>query len=191
MTGLIESILRMGEDLFLPWGVYGLAIVSFTEAIFLPLPPDVLLIPLVLLDPSNALLYGAAATLTSTLGGLAGYYLGLKGGRPVVLKLTGGKGVGQIEHYFKRYGVLAVGLAAFTPIPFKVFTISSGVFNLRNIRGFIAASLLGRGGRFMTESALLSQYGDEIIKLIDSFFIQITIVTIAAVAVLVIVGRRA
>jgi membrane protein YqaA with SNARE-associated domain len=180
MSSIVEGLLGLADEYFLPWGPLGLMVVSFIEAIFFPIPPDVLLIPLVLLDPKNGLLYGALTTLTSVAGAVVGYYVGLRGGRPLMKRFIGDKNLGRVEAFYQRYGVLTVGLAAFTPIPFKVFTLTAGIFRLRDMRGYVLASLAGRAARFVPESLLLMLYGRSILEYLVSQFEFFTI-TAAAV----------
>ncbi len=175
MNGIVEELLRLAEVYFLPWGPAGLFVVSFIEAIFFPVPPDVLLIPLVILDPKNGLLYGVIATVSSVAGAVVGYYVGLKGGRPALRRLIGESSLNRVDSFYQRYGVMAVGLAALTPIPFKVFTVTAGIFRLRDLRGFIVASLIGRAARFIPEAALLMIYGRAILDYLVSQFELFTI----------------
>ena len=173
---LIDQVLEWSREVFLPLGIPGLFVLSFIEASFFPVPPDVILIPLSLSNPGYSLLYGLIATVGSILGALAGYLLGLKGGRPLAVKIVGEKYMARAEDYFNRYGVWVVGIAAFTPIPYKVFTIMSGALKLRNLKGFILASLLGRGARFMGEAVIILLYGEVIIEFLRSYFEYTTLV---------------
>ena len=181
MSGLLDFLLEWARLHLVPLGIPGLVLTAFTESSFFPIPPDVILIPLALLDPGNAVLYGLVATVSSTAGALLGYWIGLKGGRPILLKLAGERSMKKAEEFFNRYGAWAVGIAAFTPIPYKVFTIASGVFMLRNLKAFILASILGRGGRFMAEAVLIMLFGEEILSFLSAHFELITILVGAAV----------
>lgn len=181
MSGLLDFLLEWARLYLVPLGIPGLVLTAFTESSFFPIPPDVILIPLALLDPGNAVLYGLVATVSSTAGALLGYWIGLKGGRPILLKLAGERSMKKAEEFFNRYGAWAVGIAAFTPIPYKVFTIASGVFMLRNLKAFILASILGRGGRFMAEAVLIMLFGEEILSFLSAHFELITILVGAAV----------
>lgn len=176
MSSVVEDLLRFADLYIMPWGPFGLFIVSFIEAIFFPVPPDVVLMPMVLVDPKNGLFYGLLTTLSSVIGAVVGYYVGLRGGRPILKRLVGDKYLERVEDFYQRYGVLAVGLAAFTPIPFKVFTITAGIFRLRDMRGFVLASLAGRAARFIPESVLLMLYGRAILEYLVSQFELFTII---------------
>ncbi len=143
---------------FLAYGVFGLVVVAFAEASFFPVPPDALLIPLVLADPAAAPFYAALCTLSSSLGGLFGYYIGKAAGRPLLERLARGRRLRQLEELFHQYGGWAVAFAALTPVPYKLFTIAAGVFLARR-RAVLLGSLLGRGCRFFFEVLVLELAG--------------------------------
>jgi len=158
------------EDLvhhFSSLGLLGLIIVSFLEASVFPIPPDVFLIPVVLLDPSNALLYGLASTLSSAFGAFLGYYIGLKLGRPVAEKLLKPSQIHRAETIYQQYGLLGVAIAAFSPIPFKVFTITSGLLKLDRLPAFFIVCILGRAARLIPESILVGLLGENAIKIVE------------------------
>lgn len=135
-----------------------LAVMSFIEAIFLPIPPDAMLIPMVLLEPARALQYALLTTVASVAGAGVGYTVGFRGGRPLLARFAKGPTVGRIESMFQRYEFWAIVIAGFLPLPYKLFALSSGVFNLDRKR-FLAASLLGRGARFTLVALIVRRYG--------------------------------
>ena len=148
-----------------PAGPVALGVLSAAEAVFFPLPPDPLLIALALAHPERALLYGALTTATSVAGGLVGHWIGLRFGRPVLQRYQR-PSTERVERLFRRYGLWAVVLAGFTPLPFKLFTVSSGVFGMA--RGpFLLASAVGRAGRFMLISLLIFLWGDRFRAFLD------------------------
>ncbi|RLG04547.1 MAG: DedA family protein [Thaumarchaeota archaeon] len=183
MSNLFTSMLEWAKLHLVPLGLPGLIFTAFAESSFFPIPPDIILIPLALLSPENAILYGLLATLSSSAGAFLGYWIGLKGGRPVLRKLASEKSIEKAEAFFNRYGAWAVGIAAFTPIPYKVFTIASGVFMLRDLRAFFLASFLGRGGRFMAEAILIMLFGESIISFLTTRFEQATLLIGVAAAI--------
>lgn len=144
-----------------PYGALALFMLAFVESSFFPIPPDLLLIPLAILQPPLALLYAAICTVGSVLGGMFGYFIGLKGGKPVLERFVARERIVAIHNYFDRYNAWAIGIAGFTPIPYKVFTIAAGVFYI-NFRLFVLASLVGRGGRFFLIGALILIFGPQI-----------------------------
>ncbi len=144
-------------------GEIGLFILAFLESSVFPIPPDFLLIPMCLTKPQTALLLAAICTAGSAIGGAVGYFIGKFGGRPVLnflFKKHLDK-VEMVENLYNKYGVWAVGAAAFTPIPYKIFTIASGVFRM-NFLGFLIISIIGRGMRFFIVATLLMLFGEKI-----------------------------
>ena len=158
------------------WSIVVLAVDSFTEAIFNPIPPDPLLIGMSLINPGSAFLLAAIVTVTSVLGALVGYWLGGRFGRPLLNRFVKKDKVDRVEKMFKTYGSWAVLLAAFTPIPFKVFTITAGMLDL-NRRSFILAATVGRGARFFIIGGLVFFYGESIQDFISTRFEMVMVVS--------------
>lgn len=163
-------------------GLTGLILVSFLEASVFPIPPDVFLIPIVLVDPSNALLYGLSSTFSSAAGAFLGYYIGLKLGRPIAEKLLKPSQIDKAEKIYRQYGLLGVAIAAFSPIPFKVFTITSGVLKLGRLPLFFIVCLLGRGARLVPEAILVGLWGREAVRIVEE---NLTFFSIIGVIILV------
>ena len=143
------------------WAVVVLAIATFLESIFSPIPPDPLLIPLSVLNPNMAILYGLVATLSSVLGALVGHWLGSRFGRPILSRFASNSKIDQAESLFDRFGGWAVLAAAVTPIPYKVFAVLAGVLKYDRKKFFIV-SLIGRGVRFIGLGVLLFLFGEQI-----------------------------
>ena len=143
------------------WAVVVLAIATFLESIFSPIPPDPLLIPMSVLNPNMAIFYGLVATLSSVLGALVGHWLGSRFGRPVLSRFASNSKIDQAESLFDRFGGWAVLAAAVTPIPYKVFAVLAGVLKYDRKKFFIV-SLIGRGVRFIGLGVLLFLFGEQI-----------------------------
>lgn len=176
---IVEELLQLSRDIFLPLGEIGLFAAAFISSIF-PIPPDVILIPLVLFNPSLGLFYAFLATLAAVLGGITGYYIGLKGGRPLALRLVSESKIKYAEQYFARYGAWAVFIGAFSPIPYQIFTITSGIARL-DLKVFIIASAIGRGARFFGTAVVLMIWGEQILQALMDNFILITFILIIAI----------
>ena len=159
--------------------IYALALGSFAESIIFPIPVDVLLMPMSLLNPSMAIWFAMVAMVASVLGGIGGYWLGLRFGRPVLHRFVSPAKADSAERLFNKYGAWAVVVAAITPIPYKVFTISAGVLNLE-FKKFVFASVIGRGFRFLFTGALLYLYGEEIRLFIEDHFGLLIILSVLA-----------
>lgn len=150
-------------------GVIGLAVLSFIEAIFFPVPPDIILVPLVLADPQNALLYALVATVFSSLGGLGGHYIGEVAGKKLIGKIVSEAHMAQAKKIYTEHGQLALAVAALTPVPYKVFTILSGMLGM-GLKTLFLVSLVGRGLRFFAEAIIVSAYGETAIVAISANF---------------------
>jgi len=149
--------------------IFALAIGSFSESIIFPIPIDVLLVPMSLLNPSMAIWFGVVSMIASVLGGVIGYWLGLRLGRPALHKFVSSSRSDSVERLFDKYGAWAVVAAAVTPIPYKVFTIIAGVLNLE-LKKFVFASIIGRGFRFLSIGILFYIYGEEVKLFIENNF---------------------
>tara|TARA_B110000116_G_C16559959_1_gene457062 strand:- start:129 stop:713 length:585 start_codon:yes stop_codon:yes gene_type:complete len=153
-----------------PWF---LGLISFTESSFFPIPPDIILIPMIITKKVNAFLYAFICTVSSVLGGIFGYLIGLYLFSSVGTIIVDYYGLGDqftiFENYYYQYGIWIILGAGFTPFPFKFVTIASGVFGL-NIFLFIGFSILSRGLRFYLIAFLLRMFGEVIEKLINKYF---------------------
>lgn len=177
---------------FQNFGVLGLFIISFIESIFSPILPDLLLVPMALSVPEKAIYYSVIATTGSVLGGIVGYFVGNKYGILAVKKFVPDKYVVKISSWLDQYGGWAIFLAALAPIPYKFVSISSGVFRI-NMVVFLAASIFGRGKRFLLEGILIFYYGPQAIDLIktysNTFMIGITIFIVLLVVGIAVIKR--
>lgn len=142
--------------------LWALAAVSFVESSVFPIPPDLLLIPMVLAAPNRAFLIATVCTIASVLGGAAGYLIGLvlfeQIGAPVLAFYGKESLFDDFAAIYNQYGAWAVLIAGLTPFPYKVATILSGATGL-NFTVFMVSSLIARGLRFYLVAALLQQFG--------------------------------
>ena len=147
-----------------------LAAVSFVESSVFPIPPDVLMIPMVLAAPHRAFLIAAVCTLASVLGGLAGYGIGFyfyeQIGQPVLDSLGKADSMAEFNQRFNDVGFWAVLVAGLTPFPYKVITIMSG-WTAMPLATFMITSLIARGLRFFIVAALLWKFGAPIRDFIE------------------------
>ena len=155
-----------------PRAIWLLGFVSFIEAIFFPIPPDVLLIPMILANIKKAWLYAFVTTITSVLGGLVGYVIGLLAyaqiAEPLLIGLGKESAMNLFSNSINENGFLIVLTAGISPIPFKVVSIMSG-FTQMPIFVFLASALLGRGTRFLVVAILLRHYGAPIKSFIENY----------------------
>lgn len=177
-----DWVLRMaGHRRALP----ALAIVSFTEASFQPVPPDVLLVPMVLSERRRAWVFTLVCTLASVAGGLLGYLIGWGffdlAARPVIEFYGLEADFERVRALYEEWGVWIVFAAAFTPIPYKVFTIASGVMSL-GLVPFVLASLVGRGLRYALVAGLVYWFGPPVRDFVER---RLGLVTLVATALLI------
>jgi len=173
----------------LQYGPLGLFLVSFAESVFFPVPPDLVLLPLAMMNPGLAFWYALLCTSASVAGAVFGYLLGGKAGRPLLAKFMRKERIAEVERLFTKYGGWAVGIAAFTPIPFKVFTLTGGIFKVP-LMPFLFASILGRGARFFLEGGLVFFLGDRAQTLLGRNFEMFTLGLTVAVILAIIVAQR-
>jgi len=141
-----------------------LALVSFSESSFFPIPPDAVLIPMVFTQPKNWFFLATLTTVFSVLGGIFGYYIGAYSYEFVeswILASHYQSDMNMAKDLFIEWGVWVIFIAGFSPIPYKFFTITAGFMSLA-ILPFVFASLLGRGARFYLVSFIIKALGPEI-----------------------------
>ena len=167
---LYDWVLHWAET---PYGTWALFILAFAESSFFPIPPDILLIALAVAVPRKSLRYAAICSVGSVLGGCLGYLIGWQfmdgiGDRIVALYGLSEK-VDYIASLYQQYDAWAVGIAGFTPIPYKVFTIAAGAFDI-NFGVFVLASLVSRSARFFLIGGLIYLFGPRIQAFIEKYF---------------------
>ena len=157
--------------------LWALAGIAFIESSVFPIPPDVLLIPMILAARDKAWLYAGVAAIASVLGGLAGYAIGMglfeAVGRPLLSFYGYEAAFIEFQGMYEEHGAWIVFTAGITPFPYKVITIASGVVAL-SLPTFIIASVLARGLRFYIEAALLWWFGPPIRAFIEKRLALIT-----------------
>lgn len=172
---LYDRTIRMAEH---PRALWALALVAFVESSVFPIPPDVLMIPMVLARPGRAWLIAAVALTASVLGGMLGYAIGALAydeiGRPILESLGKADAMADFNTRFNDFGFWAVLTAGVTPFPYKVITIMSGWTGMP-LATFAATSLLARGLRFFLLAGLLWQFGAPIRDFIERRLGLITI----------------
>jgi membrane protein YqaA with SNARE-associated domain len=165
-----------------PGGTKALFGLSFAESSFFPIPPDVLLMALALGKPKRALWFALVCTIGSVLGAIVGYGIGLvlfeQVGRPVLEFYGAMDKYHAVGELYRENLVAALGTAAFTPIPFKVFTIAAGSFEIPLVP-FVLISLVGRGLRFFVVAGLIRVFGAPIKSFIDRYFNILSFVFVA------------
>ena len=178
------TLIRKLYDWVLHWATTRYAIpvlfvISFIESSFFPIPPDILLIAMVIAAPAGWVRLALICSIGSVLGGMFGYLIGYQ-----FMDLIGNRIVefyhfqekwGKIGVLYDKYDVWAVIVAGFTPLPYKVFTLSAGAFKI-NFSTFVLASAVSRAARFFLVAALLYKFGPPFKVLIEKYFNLFTII---------------
>ncbi|TMV08682.1 DedA family protein [Ruegeria sediminis] len=167
LRSLYDWTIRLAEH---PQAMWALAIVAFVESSVFPIPPDVLMIPMILARPSKAWLIASVALVSSVLGGLLGYAIGAffydSVGQPVLQAMGKSDAMEAFNTRFNDFGFWAVLTAGVTPFPYKVITIMSGWTGMP-LGTFVATSILARALRFFAVAGLLWGFGEPIRDFIE------------------------
>jgi len=165
-----------------PAGIWALFFLAVAESSFFPIPPDVFLIALCISVPQKSFRYAAVCSLGSVIGGIIGYGLGLGFMDTIGIRILDIYGLHDkyetVRHLYQRYDAWAVGAAGFTPLPYKLFTITAGAFKI-NFSVFVLASLVSRSARFFLVAALIYRFGAKVQHFIYKYFNLLTIIFLA------------
>jgi membrane protein YqaA with SNARE-associated domain len=182
MRRLYDWVMGLAQH---PRAIPAMGVVSFAESSFFPIPPDVMLVPMVLANRHKAFTIAAVCTVTSVLGGLLGYAIGYYFFETIgawVIKTYGLQaGMEKFRDEFARWGIWVILIKGLTPIPYKLVTIASGAAHF-DLFTFVWASIVTRGARFFLVAALLWKFGEPIRSFIER---RLTLVTWAFLIALV------
>ncbi len=181
MKQAYDWMMRMAGHARAPHALFA---VSFAESSFFPIPPDIMLIPMVLADRSKAWAYATLCTVASVLGGIAGYaigYLLIESIKPLLVQLGMAEKFALASNWFQDYGVLILIAKGWTPFPYKILTIAAGAAHM-NLLAFVAASVVARAMRFYLVAGLLYWFGEPIREFIER---RLTLLTTLFAVVLV------
>ncbi len=172
--GLIRRMYDLGMVwIQTPYGLWALFLIAFVESSFFPIPPDVFLIALCLAAPHKAFRYAAICAAGSVLGGGFGYGLGMWFMDSVGVMVMNFYGLTEkfavVQQLYQDYDVWAVGTAGFTPLPYKLFTITAGAFDL-NFPTFMLVSLVSRSARFFLVAAFIWKFGAPVRYFLERYF---------------------
>jgi membrane protein YqaA with SNARE-associated domain len=179
---LYDFMMRKASDRRAPHALFW---ISFAESSFFPIPPDLMLVPMVIANRAKAWWYATIATVGSVIGGIAGYAIGYflleTVGKPLLALLGYGGGLEKAGEVFREWGVWILIAKGWTPIPYKVLTIAAGAFQM-NLLAFVLASIVARAMRFYLVAGLLYYFGEPIREFIEK---RLMLVTTAAVVLIV------
>ena len=166
-----------------------LAVVSFAESSFFPIPPDVMLAPMILARPQKAYVYAAVCTVASVLGGILGYAIGYfltDLGLAIMRVLGHSDGLEQFRAWFDQWGLWVILIKGLTPIPYKLVTIASGLAAF-SFPVFMAASVVTRGGRFFLEAWILKRWGPAMLAQVEKRLAMWCVIGLVALVALIVV----
>ncbi len=162
-----------------PHAEWALFILAFAESSFFPIPPDVLLMALAVVLPRRAFRFALICSAASVLGGMFGYFIGLEFydllGRPIIEFYGVQKQYQSVQQLYEQNAFAAIAVAGFTPIPYKVFTIAAGAFQIPFLT-LVGASILSRTARFFIVAALFFWFGPTIKSFIDKYFEWLSVI---------------
>lgn len=182
-SALYDKVLGWSRHRHAPYYLGGL---SFAESSFFPIPPDVMLAPMALARPERAWRYALWTTVASVLGGMLGYLIGMfafEAVEPWIREAGYWEGYQRAGEWFETWGFWAIFLAGFSPIPYKVFTISAGVIGMAFFP-FVLASAIGRGTRFYLVAGLMRWGGERMERTLRDYVDRIGWVLILLVIAL-------
>ncbi len=165
-----------------PAGIWALFFIAVAESSFFPIPPDVFLIALCIAVPKKSFRYAAICAIGSVMGGVIGYGLGLGFMDTLGMRILDWYGLQDkyavVQDLYQRYDAWAVGAAGFTPLPYKLFTITAGAFKI-DFATFFFVSLVARSARFFLVAALIYRFGAPVQYFIKRYFNILSIVFLA------------
>ncbi|MBF0369172.1 MAG: DedA family protein [Magnetococcales bacterium] len=172
-----------------PQALPAIFFIAFVESSFFPIPPDILLIPMVMAAPKRGLVIAGVCTLGSALGGGFGYLIGYHFwqwiGEPIIQFYGAAEKYQHVSELFRQYDVWIVGIAGFSPIPYKLFTITAGALH-SNFAVFMVVSILSRGARFFLVAGLLMWGGERLRLLVERHLGLLTAIIMVMVVVAII-----
>ncbi len=196
---LYEICIKLAKHPKAPWF---LCINSFIESIFWPIPPDVMLAPMCLARPKRSLYYALLTVITSVLGAVCGYYLGYFIYDPYIADFINWLGYNDAmatvrEWFTLKYGILMVFVGAFTPVPYKVIAVTTGLVaaesylatgsvGMLTILNFVLVSFVGRGLRFFLEAGIIMYGGERMERVIRRYIDIIGWACVALIAIYIV-----
>ncbi|MGL1834580.1 YqaA family protein [Rhodocyclaceae bacterium SMB388] len=183
---LYQRAMQWARHRHAPWYLGGL---SFAESSFFPIPPDVMLAPMSLANPSRAWWFALITTVASVAGGVLGYFIGAFAFDLVEPVIRDGRywdGYLTAREWFDAWGFWAILVAGFSPIPFKVFTIAAGAASMV-LLPFVLASMLGRGSRFFLVAGLMALGGPRMEAMLNRYVDRLGWVTVILIVLAVVI----
>ena len=160
MDGLVAFLVE--------FGILGIIMAAFSEAVFLPLPMELISIPVYLVNPARAVFYALVLITFSIAGSVAGYHLSRYLGKPLLHKLVPEKHLQRLTDLYDKNALLTLMTAAFTPIPYEAYVLSAGAFGI-GFRKFLFATVFSRVIRHLPQAVLIRLYGDALLMHVKTY----------------------
>lgn len=157
------------------YGILGIIIAALIEPIFMPIPMEVVFIPIVMANTKRAFLYSLILVTFSAVGSVIGYIVGKGIGRHILKQFVSEKNIGKIEDKYNKNAFLAILTSAFTPIPYEAYVLSAGIFKINFIK-FITGAVLSRTIRYIPQGIIISLYGATLINAIKNYTIVLGVI---------------
>lgn len=157
------------------YGILGIIIVALVEPIFLPLPMEIVFIPIVMTNTKRAFFYSLILVTFSAVGSAIGYIVGKGIGRHILKQFVSEESIVKIEEKYNKNAFLAILTSAFTPIPYEAYVLSAGIFKINFIK-FITGAVLSRTIRYIPQGIIISLYGAALINAIKNYTIVLGII---------------
>lgn len=151
----MDNIIKILID----YGILGIMIAAFSEAIFMPLPMELISMPIFLLNPSKAFFYSLILILFSTMGSTVGYYVGKALGKPLLRKLISENHLQKLNNLYSKNSFITILTSSFTPIPYEAYVLSAGILNVE-YKNFIIPAIISRLIRHLPQGILIALFGD-------------------------------
>lgn len=161
-------------NILINYGLFGIIIVAFSEAIFLPVPMEFISIPIYLLNPTKAFLYSIILVLFSALGSIVGYYLGKFLGKPIMKKFISDENLTKLKNLYDKNSFLTILSSSFTPIPYEAYVLSAGMFTI-DFRKFIFPAIISRIIRHLPQGIIISLYGRTLLSHLKNYTLVISL----------------
>ena len=187
-SALYVRVMSWARHRHAPWYLGGL---SFAESSFFPVPPDLMLVPMCLAQPQRAISFATLTTLASVVGGMLGYLIGMLAFdmiEPILSASSYHEKYLLAREWFDQWGFVAIFVAGFSPIPYKVFTITAGVIGMAFLP-FIFASFVGRGARFYLVAILMRWGGEAMEERLKQWVDLLGWLTVIAVLIIVVIYK--
>lgn len=157
------------------YGIFGIMIAAFAEAIFLPITMEIISIPIYLVNTDKALSYSIILIIFSVLGSVVGYYLGKFFGKPLINKFDSKGIINKLRNLYNKNSFLTILTSSFTPIPYEAYVLSAGAFNI-DFKKFLLASIISRTIRHLPQGIIIFLFGDAFVANMKNYTLGIGII---------------